>query len=191
MGRPPSCGGIHVLFCTFRASGFIFSRVDANCDVDSAENQRSSLVRDLCCCQGLFPLFQSKWTLSWQSPDGSVRKKKVGFVFTNQTSTSGVVSEDMQLRSDHKPLCAFGAMLMTSCWSSRGKRSPWLVGFQLRCHSTMISQIPSLGTLLWTPRLVTFNKCLRVCEPMTHAERCLDVASQELRKPCRLSLRKI
>ena len=51
--------------------------VDANCDVDKVLDQRGSQVRDLCCYQGLFPLFQSRWRLSWLSPDGSLRKKKV------------------------------------------------------------------------------------------------------------------
>ena len=153
-------------------------------------DERCTLVRD--CCQGLFPLFQGEWTLCWQSPDGSLRKKQVDFVFTNQTSSSVVVSEDMQLRSDHKPLCvsrrqADGVML-----SLRGKRSAWLVGFHHRCHSTMTSRVPSLGTLFWAPRLVTCNTCMRmpccrstkrgIPESMTDAEMCLDVARQELRE---------
>ena len=88
-----------------RAGGSIFFGVDAKCDVDNVLDQKGSLVRDLCCYQGLFPLFQSRWTLSWLSPDGSLRKKKVDFVFTNQKCASVSVFEDLHLGSDHKPLC--------------------------------------------------------------------------------------
>ena len=88
-----------------RAGGSIFLDVDANCDVDNVLGQGGSLLRDLCCYQGLFPVFHSRWTLSWLSPDGSLRKKKVDFMFTNQKCASVSVFENLHLRTDHIPLC--------------------------------------------------------------------------------------
>ena len=77
------------------ASGSIFTGVDANCNVDNADDQRGSLVRDLCNRQGLLPLSQRNWTLLWQSPEGILSKKKVDFIFTNQSTACASIAENM------------------------------------------------------------------------------------------------
>ena len=139
-----------------RAGDTIFLGVDASCDVDNVEDQRSTLVRDLRCCQGLFAAFQGTSTLCWKSPEGSSRKKKVDFVVTNQATASVAIRGATTNRS-----VLLDARLMESCWSLRVKGSRRLVGFHRRCFRTMTSRSPSLSSLFWASRSVTCNKCLR------------------------------
>ena len=87
-----------------KASGSIFLGVDANCNIDDSNDQRGVLVRELCAVHNLLPLFQRFWTLAWQSPTGSVWKKKVDFCFSNQGSAKFEIAEKLHSRSDHKPL---------------------------------------------------------------------------------------
>ena len=86
------------------ASGSIFLGIDANCNIDDSGDQRGVLVRELCAGRDLLPLFQRYWTLAWQSPTGSMWKKKVDFFFTNQSSAKIEIAENLHSRSDHKPL---------------------------------------------------------------------------------------
>ena len=86
------------------ASGSIFLGIDANCNIDDSGDQRGVLVRELCAGHDLLPLFQRYWTLAWQSPTGSMWKKKVDFFFTNQSSAKIEIAENLHSRSDHKPL---------------------------------------------------------------------------------------
>ena len=216
LGWSPSRRGVHFLFCssteredddTFEKSieesldagrgptgGFVFLGVDANCDVDNVQDQRGSLVRDWCCYQGLCHLFQSKWTLSWLSPDGFLRKKKVDFVFTNQTCASVAVSEDVHLRSDHKPLCVSlrrvdGVMLEFA----RKKRSlaGWVPASLSQQHEfqNSIARHVVLGSTIGHIQQVLESAMLHVnnerdprdCELLTDAERRLDAAREQLR----------
>ena len=86
------------------AGSSIFLGIDANCNIDDNTDQRGVLVRELCAGHNLLPLFQRYWTLAWQSPTGSVWKKKVDFFFTNQESAKVEIAENLHSRSDHKPL---------------------------------------------------------------------------------------
>ena len=88
-----------------RASGSIVMGIDANCNVDSPDDQRGALVKELCATRGLLPHFQRNWTLAWQPPTGDMRKKKVDFIFSNQSAAIAAIAEDLHSRSDHKPLC--------------------------------------------------------------------------------------
>ena len=87
-----------------KASGSIFLGVDAHCNIDDSNDQRGVLVQELCAVHNLLPLFQRFWTLAWQSPSGSMWKKKVDFFFTNQSSAKIEIAEKLHSRSDHKPL---------------------------------------------------------------------------------------
>ena len=87
-----------------KASGSIFLGVDANCNIDDSNDQRGVLVRESCAVNNLLPLFQRFWTLAWQSPTGSMWKKKVDFCFSNQGSATVEIAEKLHSRSDHKPL---------------------------------------------------------------------------------------
>ena len=87
-----------------KASGSIFLGVDAICNIDDSNDQRGVLVQELCAVHNLLPLFQRFWTLAWQSPTGSMWKKKVGFFYTNQSSAKVEIAEKLHSRSDHKPL---------------------------------------------------------------------------------------
>ena len=87
-----------------KASGSIFLGVDANCNTDDSYDQRGVLVQELCAVHNLLPLFQRFWTMPWQSPTGSMWKKKVDFFFTNQSSEKVEIAEKLHSRSDHKPL---------------------------------------------------------------------------------------
>ena len=85
------------------ASGSMFSEIDANCNKDDSSDQRGVLVRELCAVHNLLPLFQRFWTLAWQSPTGSMWKKKVDFCFSNQRSAKVEIAEKLHSRGDHKP----------------------------------------------------------------------------------------
>ena len=87
-----------------KASGSIFLGVDANCKKDDSNDQWEVLVRELCAVQNLRPLSQRFWTLAWQSPTGSMWKKKVDFCFSNQSSAKVESAEKLHSRNDHKPL---------------------------------------------------------------------------------------
>ena len=87
-----------------KASGSIFLGIDANCKKDDSSDQRGVLVRELCAVHNLLPLFQRFWTLVWQSPTGSMWRKKVDFCFSNQRSAKVEIAEKLHSRSDHKPL---------------------------------------------------------------------------------------
>ena len=78
-------------------------KVDANCNIDDSNDQRGVLVQELCAVHNLLPLFQRFWTLAWQSPTGSMWKKKVDS-FSNQCSAKVEIAEKLHSRSDHKPL---------------------------------------------------------------------------------------
>ena len=96
VGWSQGCGGIHFLLCTSfelggrhpireevlgagrsKAGGSVILEIDD-------DDQRGSLVKDLCTGQRLLPLFLRDWTLAWLPPAGGTRKKKVDFFFTNQ-----------------------------------------------------------------------------------------------------------
>ena len=84
-----------------RAGSSIVTGINANCNVDDADDQRGALVKELCAVQGLLPHFQRNWTLAWQPPTGVLRKKKRDFFFSNQTAAIAAIAEDLH---DHKPL---------------------------------------------------------------------------------------
>ena len=75
-----------------KASGSIFLRVDANCNIDDSSDQWGVLVREWCAVQNLLQLFQRFWTLAWQSPTGSMWKK-MDFFSTNQSSAKVETAE--------------------------------------------------------------------------------------------------
>ena len=87
-----------------KASGSIFLGIDANCNIDDCDDQRGVLVKELCAIHNLQPLLQRFWTLAWQSPTGSMWRKKVDVFFTNQSSAKVERAEKLHSRSDHKPL---------------------------------------------------------------------------------------
>ena len=130
-----------------KASGSIFLGVDANCNIDDSNDQQDVLVQELCAVHNLLLLFQRFWTLAWQSPTGSMtKKKKVDFFFTNQSSS----------RSAFR-----GHMCQVLCSSSKGKRSHWRDGHHKRRHNIMSYTAHSPSTCLWGPRSGKFNKLLR------------------------------
>ena len=138
----------------YKASGSIFLGVDANCTIDDSNDQRGVLVKELCAVHNLHPLFQRFWTWAWQSPTGSMWKKKVDFFFTNQSSARVEIAEKLHSRSDNKPLCLSrphepGVMLEFE----RKKKS--LAGWSPQTSSqhhelqSALSKHVSLGALGW------------------------------------------
>ena len=144
-----------------KASGSIFLGVDANCNIDDSNDQRGVLVQDLCAVHNLLPLFQSFWTLAWQSLTGSMWKKKVDFFFTNQCSAKVEIAEKLHSRSDHKPLRLSrphvpGVMLeFKRKKKSLAGWSPQTSSQHHELHSALSKHVP-LG-----PRSGQFSKLLR------------------------------
>ena len=176
-----------------KASGSIVMGIDANCNVDCSDDQRGALVKELCATRGLLPHFQRNWTLAWQSPTGVERKKKVGFIFSNQTEASAAIAEDMHSRSDHNPLCLTrsrvpGVMLeivnkkrtMAGWFPQTLSQHPELqISVSQRTHlGSTVGQIQQVFESVMSE--VEAERLSQRCEPLSDTEIRLDNARRDL-----------
>ena len=131
-----------------KASGSIFWGIDANCNFDDSGDQRGVLVRELCAVHNLLPLFQRFWTLAWQSPTGSMWKKKVDFCFSNQESAKVEIAENLHSRSDHKPASLVAA---TYAWcNARVRKEKEVIGWVVSTNVVKRTfQARISGSLSW------------------------------------------
>ena len=177
-----------------KASGSIFLGVDANCNIDDSNDQRSVLVQELCAVHHLLLLFQRFWTLAWQSPTGSMWKKKMDFFFTNQSSAEVEIAEKLHSRSDHKPLCLTrphvpGVMLdFERKKKSLAGWSPQTSSQHHELHSALCKHVSlgaSVGEIQQALETVMGDvsrewEC-SACGPLTEIERGFDDARSRLR----------
>ena len=177
-----------------KASGSIFLGVDANCNIDGSNDQRGVLVQELCAVHNLLSLFQRCWTLAWQSPTGSMWKKKVDFFFTNQSSARVEIAEKLHSRSDHKPLRLSrphvpGVMLeferkkkSLAGWSPQTSSQHHELQNALSKHVTLEASVEEIQQVF---EMVTGDVSRegegRACGPMTDVEQRIDDARSRLR----------
>ena len=168
--------------------------VDANCNIDDSNDQRGALVKELCAVRGLLPLFQPHWTLARRPPIGAMRKKKVDFLLSNQTTANAAIAEDMHSRSDHKPLCLTRSQVpgvMLEFARKKKLLAGWIPQTLSQHHGLQISisQRTPLGSTVGPIQQVLESAMCEVdaerqsqtCDPMTDIEKCFDTARRDLR----------
>ena len=176
-----------------KASGSIVMGIDANCNVDCFDDQRGALVKELCAMRGLLPHSQRNWTLAWQAPIGAVRKKKVDFIFSNQSAAIAEVAEHLHSRSDHKPLCLTRPHILGDMLEfARKKKSMagWVPQTLSQHHNLQISiaQRTQLGCIVGQIQQVIERVMSEVeaerqsqsCKPLTDTEISFDNARRDL-----------
>ena len=177
----------------FKASGSIVMGIYANCNVDCLDDQRGALVKDLCAMRGLLPHSQRNWTLAWQPPIGVVRKKKVDFIFSNQTAAIAAIAEDLHSRSDHKPLCLTRSQVpgvMLEFVKKKKSMAGWFPQTLSQHHDLQISvsQRTHLGSTVGQIQQVLESVMSEVeaerlsqcCEPLSDTEIRFDNARRDL-----------
>ena len=177
-----------------RASGSIVMGIDANCNVDSSDDQRGALVKELCAVRGLLPLFPTELDAGVAATDRCHEEEgKVDFIFSNQSAAIAAIAEDLHSRSDHKPLCLTRPQVRGVMLEFARKKKPmagWFPQTLSQHHDLQISisQRTHLGSTVGQIQQV-FESVMsevdaerpsQICDPLTDTEKCFDSARRDL-----------